>query len=412
MIDKKVLLIANLFPPPSYHIKFYEIFKRYPADKLIIIAPKNSGFEQFDRSLQCPVYRVKLFPDMNLLDKILRRFSEFLFPNAGDLFVYFKQLFWITIKLLFTYRFSHIYCSYAKCALLPFLLKKVMRIPYFLFIQGLEASIVKKSQPHKASFRMKIFQNVEILIANSNFTKRELLKWGLPENKIRVLPLGVAHEIFTPQGPNMKHNNRNKIIITVCKVLLSKKGIDSVIKSIPKIIERFPNFEYWIIGEDANKLQNYKGSCEINYKQRLEALAKELGILKHIRFLGTIAYNDLPLYYRSADVYIMLSKEDKQKGEFEGFGKAFIEANACGIPTVGSNVGGIPDAIHHGVSGFLVKHKNENEVAEAVVRLLEDKKLAKKIGEAGRKIVEEVYNWENTILVLKRIEREALILNS
>ena len=91
----------------------------------------------------------------------------------------------------------------------------------------------------------------------------------------------------------------------------------------------------------------------------------------------------------------MVSKEIKERGEVEGFGIVFLEAAACAKPVIGSKSGGIADAVIDGDTGILVDPLNEDEIARAIIRVLQDEKLANRLGENGRKRVKNELNIDN-----------------
>ena len=99
----------------------------------------------------------------------------------------------------------------------------------------------------------------------------------------------------------------------------------------------------------------------------------------------------------------MISREIKERGEVEGFGIVFLEAGACARPVVGAKSGGIPDAVIEGVTVILGDPLNEEEIARAIIRILQDEPLAKSLGENGKRRVETELTIENFADKLKRI---------
>ena len=118
----------------------------------------------------------------------------------------------------------------------------------------------------------------------------------------------------------------------------------------------------------------------------LKSLAKELGVEKDVLFLGLVPYKELPKYVSAADVFVRASIS-------EGFGNSFVEALACEVPIIGTRVGGIPDFLTDKKTGLFCKVKDPDDLAEKILLLLEDEKLAHTIGETGKKMVTEKYQW-------------------
>ena len=100
----------------------------------------------------------------------------------------------------------------------------------------------------------------------------------------------------------------------------------------------------------------------------------------------------VPDYLNMIDVYVALSIIDS-----ESFGVAIVEASACEIPVVVSNVGGLPEVVDDTITGFVVKSKNSQEAAKAIEKLILNKELRLKMGKAGRERVKELYNWEENV---------------
>ena len=103
-------------------------------------------------------------------------------------------------------------------------------------------------------------------------------------------------------------------------------------------------------------------------RQRLEDLTARLGLQTQVCFLGRLALSDIVELYNLADLFVMLSREEPP--DVEGFGLVFLEAAACGLPSVGGRSGGIPDAIEEGKSGWLVDPCNTEEIAATIIDLL------------------------------------------
>ncbi|PJF32889.1 MAG: hypothetical protein CUN57_03555, partial [Phototrophicales bacterium] len=87
----------------------------------------------------------------------------------------------------------------------------------------------------------------------------------------------------------------------------------------------------------------------------LKSRATELGVEQNVRWLGFVANEDLPFLYSTADLFVLATRDIPEKRSVEGFGLAFLEAQACGIPVVGTNTGGIPDAVTDGDGGWLIE---------------------------------------------------------
>ena len=121
----------------------------------------------------------------------------------------------------------------------------------------------------------------------------------------------------------------------------------------------------------------------------------------HIAFLGFLSEEEKLSWYATCNVFALVS-------DIEGFGVVYLEANAFGKPVVGGNVGGVPEAVVHGETGLLVNIEDSAEIADAIVRLLEDPLEARRLGENGRVRVKEEFQWTASARSLLAVIREAL----
>jgi len=134
--------------------------------------------------------------------------------------------------------------------------------------------------------------------------------------------------------------------------LTDRKGQENVIKSLPQILSLYPEAQYHLIGKTTNK-------------EILANTAKQLKVDDKLHFYGAVARHELLDILKGATIKLMLSNHTKE-GDFEGFGIAVSEANAFGIPAIGSRNSGLSDAIEHNITGLLVDQYDKKEVADAV----------------------------------------------
>jgi phosphatidylinositol alpha-1,6-mannosyltransferase len=160
---------------------------------------------------------------------------------------------------------------------------------------------------------------------------------------------------------------------------VARKGVDATLRALPRVRGHLPDVVYLVVGDGPDL-------------PRLRALAAELGVEEHVRFLPGVDYDLTPAYYNAADVVTMPCRDDPP--EVEGFGIVFLEANACGKPVVGTYAGGIPDAIRHGETGLLVEPDDPDRLADAIVTLLTTPDTAARLGRQGREHVLREANWD------------------
>ena len=126
------------------------------------------------------------------------------------------------------------------------------------------------------------------------------------------------------------------------------------------------------------------------------------GLNDFVSFLAYIPNDHIASYYTAADIFVLPSIVDR-KGDTEGLGVVLLEANACKTPVIGSGVGGIPDVIRDGENGYLVEQKKSQDLAEKIMKLAGDEKLRKQMGDTGRLIIEEYFNWNHQVKRIMQI---------
>ena len=190
------------------------------------------------------------------------------------------------------------------------------------------------------------------LIAVSSYTKSLIDKVSRNKN-ILVIPNGYNDlKIEKISGTKLPGSPS---LLTVGAVS-ARKGQHNIIKASPTIIKQYPKFQYHMVGipQDKNKLLK---------------LAKNLNIDTHINFHGILSDQELFKHISGSEIFVMLS-EEQDDGDVEGFGIAIIEANACGIPAIGSKNCGIEDAISDKYSGILIDPKSPDDFLHAITSIL------------------------------------------
>jgi len=213
----------------------------------------------------------------------------------------------------------------------------------------------------------------------SRYLKQRAVAHGVPSQNITIVPNGVDTGVFTRRGINIRKTrselgaNNKKIIITASRLTL-KNAVDDLVKA------------FSIVRKDVPSILVIAGTGEDDHK--LKDLAKDLGVERDVRFLGLVQYDKLPKYLSSSDVFARPSLS-------EGFGNSFIEALACGIPIIGTPVGGIPDFLADKKTGLFCRVRDPRDLAEKIKILLCNKPLARKIVMNGQKMIRQKYQWSN-----------------
>lgn len=350
---KRTLLITTDFYPNLGGIAnyWYNLTQNLPKGKVVVLAQKINDYED------------------NLDLKIYRRdfFSFWLWPK-------WLFLIWYIYKIIKIEKIEKIIVA----QILPigtavWLLNKFYKISYLASCHGMDIKIPQKN-PRKLKLIKKIISKADGFIANSNYTKNELIKLGAYQNKITVI-----YPAANISGDNYKSLNisqpfqhisasGNKIILTVAR-LVERKGIDMVIKSLPKVLKNISDLEYWIVG--AGHDQN-----------RLKKLAQENDLKEKVKFFGAVSEKKLKEFFASCDLFVLPAREID--GDVEGFGIVFLEAGIFGKPVIGGRSGGMSESILDEKTGFLVDPLNINEISDKITLILQDKNLAQRMGKANQ----------------------------
>ena len=213
------------------------------------------------------------------------------------------------------------------------------------------------------------------ITATSIYLKDTVKKIDPSVENISVIPFGVDIEQFMPS----KRSKSGYINIGIAKSLFPKYGIDILLKAFYSLCKSYNNLHLYIAG---------KGVYEDEYKK----LSITLGISEKVDFKGFINHDELMEFYSKLDIFVMPSTCDG-----ESFGVAAIEASAAGLPVVASRVGGVPEVIVDGKTGFLVEKNNVDQLSSALSKLIESKELRESMGREGRLFVENTYQWQDNL---------------
>jgi len=190
-----------------------------------------------------------------------------------------------------------------------------------------------------------------------------------------VIPNGIDLEHFSPDVPPIDEFCDGKLNILFVGRLEKRKGMDYLLGAYQRVKAEIPNLRLIAVGPGTRLGKQYK-----------KQVARSG--LEDVVFVGYADYNDLPRYYRTADVFCAPATG------WESFGIVLLEAMATGTPVVATNIEGYSNVINDGVEGLLVPPKNKDRLAEALLRLLGDEALRRQMGAAGKLKALE-YGWGN-----------------
>jgi L-malate glycosyltransferase len=258
--------------------------------------------------------------------------------------------------------------------------------PFIISVWGSDIfEFPRKSWLHRSLLKTNL-QAADIVLSTSKIMAAETQKYIPIDKPIEITPFGVDTDLFLPTGD--RYGDREYLTIGIIKTLESIYGIDILITAFSLISKQYSNLKLLIIGNGSQLTA-------------LQQQAIDLGLDNRIEFLPAIPHHLVPAYLAKIDVFVMPSRE-------ESFGVAVLEASACGLPVVASNVGGLPEVIADGVTGFLVPPGQPQAISEKISKLIESPALRQSMGTNGRNFVEENYKWSDSLHKMSAIYQSFL----
>jgi glycosyltransferase involved in cell wall biosynthesis len=205
------------------------------------------------------------------------------------------------------------------------------------------------------------------IVANSRAAANKLREEGVPQRKIAVIPNGLSLDAFPLAPPRTKR----RVVVTVAN-LRHGKGLDTLLGAAALVLRGHADARFKLVGDGA-------------LRSSLEAQAAALGISERVEFLGT--QEDVGRILQCCDIFACPS-------DMEAFPNVVMEAMAAGLPTVASNVGGIPELIAHETNGLLVPPGAAEPLAAAIVRLMDNNDLAGTLGAEAHRMVAASYSFD------------------
>ena len=238
-----------------------------------------------------------------------------------------------------------------------YMVARIKRAPFLFIIHGVDAW-----KPDHSRLVNRLIHHASYVIAVSEYTKQGFVKWsGFASEGVLVLP-NCYDPVRYGCGPKpyyllRRYNLHGKtVVMTLGRLAANEryKGFDEVLECLPLLSNKVPDITYLIVGDGDDK-------------QRLQEKAKLLGVAERVVFTGYIPEKEKADHYRLADVYVM-------PGRGEGFGIVYLEAMACGIPTVGSKLDGSRDALLNGQIGLLANPNDLQDVKRAILNALKQER--------------------------------------
>lgn len=378
---KKVLIVTRNFPPLiggmeklNLHIcqalaKFYDVSVAGPKD--------SSKFHE------------------------QKSFVEF---SAAPLWLYILSSWIKTAWLALKNKPDLVFCGSGAAILAGFFSAKITGAKLVCYLHGLD--IIADSVIYQNLF-IPLIKKSDLILVNSNHSKKLAISAGVDSNKINILSPGTAlpsieNRVFLEKNFRQEYNLYTNPFLLIVGRLTPRKGIQEfIINVMPNLIVEYPQLNLLIVGGDS--LESIKKHAGI--RDQLHQLIESMGLQENIRFLGSVSDEKLSAAFFSAKALIFPVLEIKN--DVEGFGMVAIEAAAHGLPSVGFSVGGVPDAIGHGKSGWLVP-SGEYENMEQKIKTILNSKFSAELTEDTITNYAKQFEWCQFEEKLKKFLEEGL----
>lgn len=221
------------------------------------------------------------------------------------------------------------------------------------------------------------------VLVTGEYIEKMLIENGVKSEKIYRIPTGIDIQKFSEQNKDSFKKElgigNDTFLVGFVSVVRSDKGPHYFVRSIPYALKQIQNVRFVIVGDG-------------NFLNKTKALAEELGLKEYIIFTGH--RDDIPSIMRALDVFVLPAIKP------EGVPQAVLQAFASGTPVIASDIGGVNEVAIHGKTAILVKPKEPEKLAKAIIQLIHDKNLQLKIVNGGKKLVTE-YSLDNMLLKMK-----------
>jgi len=223
-----------------------------------------------------------------------------------------------------------------------------------------------------------VFRQAQVITATSPFLADVTRHYT--DKKIHIVPFGVDCQVFRPAK---RINMTSAVTLGFVKYLRVKAGPEYLIRAMEMIVRQYPQTTLLMAGSGGLRSQ-------------LEKLTEQLGLTQNISFLGAVEHRQVPEVLKNVDIFVMPSIR-------EVFGVAAVEAQAMEIPVVATRVGGIPEVVLDRETGILVEPGNSEQLAQAILTLIENPALRRQMGERGRRHVLANYRWEDNAALMEKL---------
>ena len=321
-----------------------------------------------------PAFLEKLTHDEGAPSKLKNKFYKLL--AVTYILLGAIQFFYWCVKNKYDVVHVHWPFPHALFVILPRLL---LGVTVVCTTHGAGLAMARKSKLIKAIFKF-VLGFSSLNMTNSSHTKKELKRLtGFDSN---VIHYGSTVGLKKVDSKQDRSQASNETRILFSGRLIQRKGVDYLLKALPAVLKH-QNVKLFITGNG-------------DRRDEWQKLAFDLEINQNVSFLGFVSNEELAKQYALCDIYCLPAIYD-DNNDTEGLGVVLIEALLYSKPVISTNVGGIIDVIKNNETGLLVEEKNSEQLANAILKLINNPKLAQKLGQAGAEHVLRNFSWRKII---------------
>jgi glycosyltransferase involved in cell wall biosynthesis len=252
--------------------------------------------------------------------------------------------------------------------------------PYLIHTWGRDVLDFPRYRVYRALVTFNLHR-ADLITCTSEVMARAVERLAQSNTPIYVIPFGVDLNLFRPQ-PHPK-SPAEPTVIGTARSLEKLYGIEYLLRAFGSLFNQSGDLRLLIVGDGTQR-------------PMLESLASELQIFESSHFVGRVPHEQVIRYLHEMDIFVVPSLQ-------ESFGVAAVEAAAAGLPVVASNVGGLPEVVVDGETGFLVSPADIEALCRRLSQLIADPALRQRMGKAGRAFVKAHYDWQVNATQMERL---------
>ena len=372
---RRTLIVTNDFPPRQGGIQSFvhELALRLDPDRLTVYAPKWDGDAAFDAAQPFEVIR---HPTSLMIGgpSVRRRAVEIARSRKAEVVIFGAS---------------------APLGLITPVLRKAGVRRAIAITHGHEAGWA--ALPVARQLLRRIGDETDVVTYLGEYFRVRLATALSPAAAARMTQLhpGVDPAAFRPDpvaraAIRQRYGLGDRPVVICVSRLVPRKGQDTLLRAWPAVLGQVPDAALLIVSGGP-------------YAKTLRRLAEQTGVVSSVTFTGPVPQTELPAHYAAGDVFSMPCRTRRGGLDVEGLGIVYLEASAAGLPVVGGDSGGAPDAILAGETGYVVGGRDVAALSGHLIALLSDPAGAKAMGEKGRAWVERDWNWDLTASRLRTL---------